>query len=202
MRDVMVRLALLAEQSGDKVSDARLDFTAEKIIGYGATEVCEALELLLENSRRFPTIEEIKKALGVSEIDGRDLGTHSANLLIAAMGKFGALNGAKQSLAVKLALGESLWHIVESMGGWNLCIDRAGENLSAFVAQTRDLVASYSASGVIDAKKIPTKLMHREDAFELAGKNLSDDDTPQIGSGGNSFLAIAGQILNSKKAEI
>jgi|688.fasta_scaffold419821_3 hypothetical protein len=173
MRDVMARLALLAEQSGDKVSDARLKFTAEKIFVYGAEEVCAALELLLENSRRFPTIEEIKKALGVSEIDGRDLGTHAANLLIAAMGKFGALNGVKQSLAVKVALGDSLWQIVETMGGWNLCIDRAGENISSFVAQTRDLVASYSASGVIDPKEIPTKLMTRHDAFELASaKNL------------------------------
>lgn len=95
MKDIMIRLALLAEQSGEKVSDTRLKFTAEKIFPFGADDVCRALEKLLESSRRFPTIQEIKFAMGVAEPTGRDLGTRVANTMIEAMGKYGSLKDRK-----------------------------------------------------------------------------------------------------------
>jgi hypothetical protein len=195
---IMIRLALLAEQSGDKVSETRLEFTAEKLFEYGHEKVCAALEKLLESSRRFPTIAEIKTAMGVAEPTGRDLGTHVANLMIQAMGKFGSLNSVKQSTALKLALGDAVWDIVERLGGWNLCCDRAGENISSFVAQTRDLVESYSGTGMLSFEQVPKALPSRQDAWKMAEEKIalqSGDKKIEITSGNATFGAIAQKII-------
>jgi len=181
MRDVMVRLSMLADQSGEKVSDARLEFTAERILPFGADNVCAALETLLDSSRRFPTVEEIKKVMGFGERTGRDLGNHIANLLIQAMGKFGAMTPGnfKQAKAIEIALGGA-YEIVNRMGGWNLCCDRAGESLPHFIAQTRDLVESYSGTSVLDKSKIPDALISRDDAFRLAAAECEKLESPTI----------------------
>lgn len=198
MKKIMVRLALLAEQSGEKVSETRLEFTAEKLLQFGEDKVCFALEKLLESSRRFPTIAEIKKEMGIAEPTGRDLGTHVANLMIQAMGKFGSLNSAKQATALKLALGDAVWDVVERLGGWNLCCDRAGENVPSFIAQTRDLVESYASTGMLSFEQLPKALPSLHDAFKMAEEKLalkSGEKKLELVSGGATFGAVAQKII-------
>jgi|688.fasta_scaffold473024_2 hypothetical protein len=172
-KDVMVRLALLAEQSGEKVSETRLKFTSEKILSFGNADlVSAALEKLLESSRRFPTVDEIKKAMGFSEPTNKELGTHVANLLLQAMGKFGETSpgNLKHANAVRFAVGEQVFEIVTKMGGWNFCIERANENIPFFISQTRDLVEAYVAAKVIDKNQVPAALPSRADSFAAAEK--------------------------------
>jgi hypothetical protein len=199
MRKIMIRLALLAEQSGDKVSETRLEYTAEKLVQYGEEKVCIALEKLLETSRRFPTIAEVKAALGVAEPSGRDLGTRVANLMIQAMGKYGSLNSVKQTEAIKLAIGHVAWDIANKMGGWNMCCDRAADNMTAFIAQTRDLVESYNASGLIEAGDIPAALPSLGEALQIAGEKLKEigarSEIKQV-SGEVSFSSLANKIID------
>jgi len=197
-KDIFMRLALLAEQSGEKVSEMRLKFATEKLGVYDPDQVCAALEKLLESSRRFPTIAEIKKEMGVAEPTGRDLGTRIANLIIQAMGKYGSLNSVKQTEAIKLAIGPVAWDITNKMGGWNMCCDRAADNMTAFIAQTRDLVESYSASGLIEDGDIPATLPSLGEALQIAGEKLKEIGArPEIKqvSGEVSFSSLANKIV-------
>ena len=169
MKKIMIRLALLAEQSGEKVSEVRLEYTAEKLFPLGCADVCAALEKLLDSSRRFPTIEEIKTAMGISDpapLTVRDIGTQIANLLIEAMGKYGTLNSARQTEAIKIAVGPAAWEIAAKLGGWDLCCERAGENPMAFVAQARDLAEAYRST--IKSADLPSALPSLSAALDLA----------------------------------
>lgn len=198
MKKIMIRLALLAEQSGEKVSEVRLEYTAEKLFPLGCADVCAALEKLLESSRRFPTIEEIKRAMGLAEPTGRDLGNRIANLIIRAMGKYGSLNSDKHREAVRLAVGPVAWDIADKMGGWNLCCDRSADNMAAFIAQTRDLVESYSASGMIEAGAVPDFLPSLGQALVIAEEKLSQiEQRPEVKAlaGDVSFSDLAKQIV-------
>jgi len=197
MKKIMIRLALLAEQSGEKVSEVRLEYTAEKLFPLGCADVCAALEKLLESSRRFPTIEEIKRAMGLAEPTGRDLGNRIANLIIRAMGKYGSLNSDKHREAVRLAVGPVVWDIVDKLGGWNLCCDRAADNMTSFIAQARDLVESYSLSGLIEGGEIPDSLPSLGRALEIAESQRQIEQRPEVKAlaGDVSFSDLANRIV-------
>lgn len=160
LQAVLARLALLAEQSGENVSEPRLRFIAEKLLPYGAEKVCEALEKLLESSRRFPTVAEIREAMGEAEPTARDVGLHVATVLLQAVSRYGSLQpgNARGAEAIKQAIGESAWSVALKLGGWNSLCDMAGDNVTALRAQIRDLVECYTRTGQMDQTDVPMHL--------------------------------------------
>ena len=203
-KDIMLRLALLAEQSGETVSEMRLKYAVEKLSPLGADKVCAALEQLLETSRRFPTIAEIKTAMGIAEPTGRDLGTRIANLMVEAMGKYGSLNSVKQSEAIRLAIGPAAWDIADKMGGWNMCCDRAGENMTAFIAQARDLAESFAATGMLEPTQVPKSLPSLGEALQIAGneiKAIENRKEMRLVNEGVSFSSLAKRIIDGEIEE-
>src|SRR5689334_17808421 len=88
-KHVVALLGLLAEQSGEKVSDARLEFIARKLTELGANESCIALNKMLETARRFPTVAEVKALMGLAEPTARDYGNELAGVILNTIARVG-----------------------------------------------------------------------------------------------------------------
>jgi hypothetical protein len=117
-REIMLRLAAFAEISGEKISDFRLEFTAKKLDELGPG-VLPALERLLETSRRFPIVAEVKAAMGMAESTPEDEGRAVAAKIWAGVAKFGELVSATRVPEVQAYVGPIGWMVVELEGGWN-----------------------------------------------------------------------------------
>lgn len=173
-KKVLVLLALLAEQSGDKVSEARLDFIAEELCALGAEKACVALKKLLESARRFPTVAEVKAEMGLGEPTTRDVGNMIAGVIVQAISRVGVPVGPKGQAALDDMLGPAARIVVQKLGGWAMVVDQAGENLTALKAQIRDLAEAYTRTGEIDPAEIPKEVPAYSAALEIAGAKLKD----------------------------
>jgi hypothetical protein len=157
---ILMLLAMFAEQSGENVSETRLEFLARKLIPLGIPEVCRALEKMLESARRFPTVDEVKRALGKADLSAESEGRLLAETVANAIGKYGSLQpgNVKGALAIEQAIGPSAWGVVLRAGGWNAVVDRMGENPAAFRAQMRDMATALLESGAVPRGAVPAKL--------------------------------------------
>lgn len=170
--DVLVLLAMLAEQSGETVSPQRIDFTGQRLLALAdADRVCAALTSLLESARRFPTVAEVRAEMGMSEPTAKDEALLISNAICSALVRFGWLQpgytiGAK---ARERAVGAGAWEVITRAGGWNAVLDRLGENESALRAQLRDLCEAYLRTGIIDRGQLPpAKQLSPYEALEEA----------------------------------
>lgn len=157
-KHIVALLGMIAEQSGEKVSDARLEFIARSLTALGATEACAALTKMLESARRFPTVAEVKAAMGMAEPTARDYGNEIAGLIVNTMGRVGIPVGPKGIEARDKMLGPAALYVVDKMGGWANVVEQAGQNLTALKATARDLAEAYVKTGHIDPKDIPQAL--------------------------------------------
>lgn len=67
-------LAIIAEQTGEDVSPARADFVVDRLLKLDHRLVILALERILESSRRFPTVQEVRQMIkDFAWQDGPDL---------------------------------------------------------------------------------------------------------------------------------
>lgn len=165
---VIALLAMLAEQSGEKVSEQRLEFTSERLRQYDVEQVCRALMRMVETARRFPTVGEIKAAMGVAEPTGQDEARMIAEAIMTGIRKFGYVDAGnkKTPQAIRLAIGEAAWDLVTSVGGWNAVIERATENEMACRAQLRDLAEANLKSGGIKRGGLPGRPMSASEAIQ------------------------------------
>lgn len=170
---VLVMLAMLAEQSGEVVSETRLDYVGQRLIQLGTpTEVCAALEALIESSRRFPTIADVREAMGVADPTARDAALMLADRVLAGISRYGELQpgNVKGARAIEAALGPAAWELVQRQGGWNAVVDRAGQ-AGTFKAQIRDAAESYLKCGVISRDDVTgEKLPSHFEALTAAEK--------------------------------
>jgi hypothetical protein len=162
---ILALLALIAQQAGENVSQQRLDFICERLSGMDLEKAVVALNRLAESARRFPTVEEIRQAMGES-ITERDEGLLIANRINRAIEKFGdpGPGNITAAKAIKDFCGPSVWDVVNSSGGWQTILQRAEDNLSAFTAQIRDSASALIKCRVIEPGQVPT---HDKPASEL-----------------------------------
>lgn len=183
---IMKMLAMLADQTGEKVSQERSDFYAERLLPLGADQVCEALSRMLETCRRFPTVGEIKSEMGVGEPTDDDKGREVAERIYNAIVRIGSINGtgehAKQRRD-KLAemLGPVGHTVVEMQGGWNrLCEVVMEENATTWKAQWREFAAVIIRRGG-DMSVAPQLEGRSFVAFALeAMPNVIDISAPRV----------------------
>jgi hypothetical protein len=162
--DIFMRLAALAQQSGENVSEFRLNFTVQKLLPLGADRVCRALERLLETAKRFPTVAEVKAEMGESELTMEDEARMIVERIAKAVGQFGEIPPGNKVTpgAVRLAIGEAAWDVVGKSGGWNAVTARLGENEVATRAQLRDITAVYLRTGEIERGTLPPAMAASE----------------------------------------
>jgi hypothetical protein len=154
---ILALLAMIAQQAGENVSQQRLDFICERLSGMDLEKAVVALNRLAESARRFPTVEEIRQAMGES-VTERDEGLLIANRINRAIQKFGepSPGNATAAKAIKDFCGESVWEVIGTNGGWQTILQRAKENQSSFTAQIRDSASALLKCGVIESGKVPT----------------------------------------------
>lgn len=157
-KKVLSLLALLSEQSGEKVSPARLEFLAETLCEISPDKAVVALKKLLESARRFPTVAEVKAEMGMAEPTARDIGNEIAGLIVNTMARVGIPVGPSGVRIRDDMLGPAALFVVDKLGGWPAVVEQAGQNLTALKAQVRDLAESYVKTGHIHAKDIPSSL--------------------------------------------
>lgn len=156
LQKITVLLRHLAEQAHETVSDARMALVAERLMPYGSERVCEALVKLLDSSRRFPTVDEVRAAMGEATASGRDIGMQVANLLLDGVRRYGEATNPRTAAAIERALGETAWRVVTALGGWNAVVEAAGAD--HFRAQVRDLVDSLSRTAGFAVDRLPAAL--------------------------------------------
>lgn len=160
-------LAMLAEASGEAVSKERLKFTAERLMTLDAGDVMQALARMLESSRRFPTVAEVKAEMGIADATPRDEANQLADRIITAMSKFGEIppGNVTTARALEHALGESAWTCVERLGGWTMLLDRASDNVGMLRAHIRDAAESFLRTGVIERNKVCRNSLNMHEAI-------------------------------------
>ncbi len=155
---ILMLLAMMAEQSGEKVSEMRIDFLGTSLLEVAPAEkIVEALSRLLRSSRRFPTVGEVEAEMGLAAPTAKDEALLIADTIIGAAIRFGwlqpdYLEGAK---AREACVGQAAWAVITKQGGWNNLLDRLGENQMALRAQLRDLAESYLKTGLIQPGTVP-----------------------------------------------
>lgn len=204
--DVLMRLAALAEQTGENVSDFRLDFMTKSLLPLGLDKVCAALERLLETSRRFPTVAEVKAEMGMSEPSIEDEARLLVERICATVGKHGEIPPGNTTLAsaVKLSLGEAAWDIVGKSGGWNAVIARLGENEIATRAQIRDIAAVYLRTGMVERGTLPLNPPSASKALEIVHREerLALPEAPAMSESDKLLLTAKIADLKKERAEM
>ena len=204
--DVMMRLAALAEQCGEKPSDFRLEFTVKTLMPLGADKVCEALERLMQSARRFPTVAEIKAEMGEADLTPDDEARMIVESIMKGVRQFGEVPPGNQRTpeAIRLAIGDGAWEVVCRSGGWNAVIERAGENEMAFRAQVRDLASAYLRTGVIERGTLPDKIPSAYQALTEANRQhaLALPEAPQMSPEGRLLLEAKIADLKRERSEI
>lgn len=141
-------LGALAEQSGKRISPVAIDIYIEELERFGMPIVNSTLKRFFAYAK-FPTIEDIKKAMGVNEVaDLTD--DEKARLVVsrvvAAISKFGytAIMSEKRTAELKQFIGDDGWHLVQSVGGWNSICETETDDLPTLTAQWRELAKSMT----------------------------------------------------------
>lgn len=165
-------LAMLAKQSGEELDDFRGTFYLAKLRDFDLDRVSSALEKLLETSRRFPTIGEIKAAMGILEPTARDFAMLLVDRICTGFAKYGEILAPSTMAGAEAAMGPEAWTLIQRSGGWNDCLDRYGENPTTFRAQLRDAAGAYLATGQIEPEAISAALPPRSVLPKIGERHL------------------------------
>ncbi len=170
---IMQRLFLLAEQSGEKVSETRIEFITREVVD-AKGDIVSALERLLRKSRRFPTVKEILAEAGTLQTDedaGREVGERIWNAIC---------RHGSQRFDLKSVLGEVGSRVVQMQGGWqSICDTATYDNASQLKAQWRELaevLIRKARSGDLDAlpKFDAIQGSKHDEALRIAGGGVID----------------------------
>lgn len=169
-RRIGVLLALIAEQCGETITEARLEFMLSRLEGLDARKLEQALESLAESSRRFPTIAEIKAAMGQSDATARDKALVIADRILAGVAKIGEIppGGVTIGESVRHVVGETAFEVVQAMGGWNRVVAMAGEGQNILRAQIRDYAEAGYRTGRFERDPSGERLLPPHEAVEMA----------------------------------
>lgn len=202
--ELLILLGLLAQQSGENVSPERIEFTARKLFPLGVREVCSALERMLESSRRFPTVAEVKAEMGMAELSSDDEARLIADAIMNAVRKFGEIppGNIVTPYAVEIALGEAAWQVVGRSGGWNAVVERSA-NETAFRAQIRDVTSAYLRTGTVERGTLPEKQMGAHEAVGEAKKMFQRllPESPKMTEGERLMLEAKLIDLKQQRAD-
>lgn len=162
---ILQRLAMLAEQSGENVSEPRLEFMARRLLTLNAPDVCTVLEGMLETQRRFPTVGEIKAAMGITDVSDEDKAREVAERIWGGIAKIGSIIGrgvlaCDDSGKILIENGDVVivpdpkWKrlaehlgpiglaVVNAQGGWSrICDTATDDNATTLKAQWREFAA-------------------------------------------------------------
>lgn len=166
-------LVVLAEQTGEHLSEPRLRLFASELLsaGHNAEDVANALRRLFRRVKRFPSIAEIEEEMGVATASVADEGRMIAATIYTAVQRYGSLppDNRDTSEAIRLAVGPAVWELISKLGGWNSIVEQAGaHDPGTFSAQVRELATAYLKSGVIEIGKVPDHLPSGFDALAMA----------------------------------
>lgn len=143
--DLLLLLAVMAEQSGEPVSEMRIEMVARRLEPLGIDAVCQALEKLVDSSRRFPTVAEVKAAMGLTDISDEDRAREVGERIYAGIARFGSLlpgsaSAARRWQEIEAFLGPIGTEVVRMQGGWNaLCELATNANAPTLKSQWREL---------------------------------------------------------------
>lgn len=160
-KQIIGMVALLAEQSGEQVSEARIRFLTERLAELDSDKVMVALQRLLETARRFPTLGEVRAAMGIAEPQAKDHALLLADRICEGVIKYGEILAANTARGFEQAMGPVAMALIARQGGWNACVDRAGENFGVFKAQLRVTAESMMSTqglevGPADTAPLPS----------------------------------------------
>lgn len=188
-------LALIAEQCGEAVSESRLEFLLSRLDGLDAAKLEKALENLADSCRRFPTVAEIKAAMGQSEATARDKALLVADRILAGIAKIGEIppGNVKTAQSVPHVIGETAYQVVQSMGGWNHVVGLA-QDTSIFRAQVRDLVEAGFRTGRFEGEPLEESQMSLHQALGAV-----EYEHERLESGDNEWMQLANTFLNARK---
>lgn len=150
-------LAILAEQVGEKLSEPRSEFYLECLSEFPADQVVAAMKSLIQTATRFPTIQQIKQAMGLAPIDDHKAqATAAAHEIWQLIARGISIHGQPRATASPLAE-----ETVRLLGGWRCLSDSIEDNEQrpTFTAQWRDLaltVIPRIAAGTLPQIEAPT----------------------------------------------
>lgn len=143
---VLALLAMLAEQTGEKISEARGEFMVAKLLPLGAQAVCQTLEAMLETARRFPTVGEIKAAMGLAQMSDQEAGRAVGERIYAAIARYGDCRADRQRIWD--FIGPIGLEVVRLQGGWDhLCATVQEDDATTWKAQWRELATIVAKQG-------------------------------------------------------
>lgn len=158
-------LQLIAEQCKEQVSLERIVFMVERLLPLGPERVMQTLSEMLEGARRFPTVAEIKSAMGLVEQSDEDKGREVGERIWGAICKFGSRNDTS---VVEAYVGPIGMEVIRMQGGWKVVCDIATyDNAGTLKAQWRELgqvLARKAKSGELhtppDFAQLPAAAQH------------------------------------------
>lgn len=129
----------IAEMTNTVVSDFMLQLYDEQLSPLGYPKVNAALKRVFADAgarKGFPTVNDIKKEMGASELNPDDEANLIAGNIVGAIRRIGSYNheGARE------AIGEIGWKVVNMLGGWApLCERVHDDDLPTYTAQFRQM---------------------------------------------------------------
>lgn len=138
----LVLLAMTAKQTSEQLDEIRAEFYRERLEPLGYDRANEALSRLLESARRFPTVAEIKAAMGVTDASDDDKAREVGERIWGAIGKYGYQVSVSGQIRVNDYLGPIGVEVARMQGGWNtICEIATMDNGATLKAQWRELAA-------------------------------------------------------------
>jgi hypothetical protein len=179
---VLALLAMLAEQTGEKVSQARSDFYAERLIPLGAGRVVEALKRMMDGAKRFPTVNEIKAELGEAPQTAEDKGREVADRIWVSLtrGWASSLSPAVQAERDTF-VGPIGVEVVRQMGGWQrlgeVCMEDEETTRKAQWRETARIIAQKGGLGAAPQHERLAPAM--QETLKIASRSFVDLSQPK-----------------------
>lgn len=113
-------------------------------------EFKRAMDSCMRTLDRFPSIKDVKTALGQNTLSpsehAKDIAKETAARINSAVSKFGSvINNDHRLQRVKDYVGELGWAVIDRQGGWNyICEIHTPQNMTQLQAQWRDLAESLA----------------------------------------------------------
>lgn len=156
---------------------------------YGYGNILKAIEAFVEEADanpRFPSVKDIKRLLGDSEVDDASKAREAAARLIAAVGKFGSMNPDGKFQRQRDYMGELAWLIADMQGGYSsVCETLSSRNTPSLQAQYRDIGLSILQKAACGRLNLPPGIEEKRPSLVESCVNKALSGTVDVGSYGN-----------------
>lgn len=116
-KEFAMMMEAMAEMTGTTLSKFMGTYYLDRLKPYGWQRVNTAILALMENLRRFPTVEDIKEAMGIvaeNPITEEDEAIQLVGLIFQTISRVGGYNPK----VAKERIGAFGWELIEQYGGW------------------------------------------------------------------------------------